>query len=151
MMKIWLVHHLERKQLQDLVHSLEEIVVTWKSKKQRSCSIKCWGLAMAHTICEHIWLRSLLKKMNQPFVSLKLYCDNQGSIYIEKNNDFNQGLKRMKSIVVLLEKKVEATEIIIPICSPNRSDSRLVNKASGRKWLTECTPSLGVSIPVHHL
>lgn len=61
----WANSPFDRRSTTGYVHFLEEILVTWKSKKQvvvRS-SAEVEYRAMSHTSCKLIWLRNFLQEM----------------------------------------------------------------------------------------
>ncbi|RVX23717.1 Retrovirus-related Pol polyprotein from transposon RE1 [Vitis vinifera] len=64
-------------------------LVTWRSKKQSvvaRSSAEAEVRAIAHGICEGIWLKRLLEELQlAPHGPMKLMCDNQVAISIAKN------------------------------------------------------------------
>jgi hypothetical protein len=64
-------------------------VVTWHSKKQSvvaRTSAKAEFRAMAHGICEMLWLKAILKELGVHSKDpMKLYCDNKAAISIAHN------------------------------------------------------------------
>ncbi|RVW88140.1 Retrovirus-related Pol polyprotein from transposon RE1 [Vitis vinifera] len=65
-------------------------LVTWRSKKQSvvaRSSAEAEVRAMAHGICEGIWLKRLLEELQlAPHGPMKLMCDNQAAISIAKKS-----------------------------------------------------------------
>lgn len=58
--------------------------------------------AMALTICEVIWLKSLLTDFGiSQDAPIKLYCDNQSAIHISKNPTFHERTKHIEIDYVL--------------------------------------------------
>ena len=63
--------------------------VTWRSKKQsvvarNSAEAEYW--AMAHGMCEMIWLKRVLDEVKRPIeLPMRLCCDNQAAISIVHN------------------------------------------------------------------
>ena len=59
-------------------------LITWRSKKQYvvgSSSAKIELKAMAHGICEGLWLNRLLRELKIPLEkSVNMLCDNQVAI-----------------------------------------------------------------------
>ncbi|KAI5326037.1 hypothetical protein L3X38_035111 [Prunus dulcis] len=71
---------------QDIVPSLEEILVRWKSKKQSviaRSNAETEYRGMAAVSCELIWLQRLLNDLGfkDPH-PMTLFCDNQAAIHI---------------------------------------------------------------------
>jgi hypothetical protein len=64
-------------------------LVTWQSKKQSMVarfSAEAEFRAMAHGVCEILWLKILLKELGfDSKDSLRLYCDNKAAISIAHN------------------------------------------------------------------
>uniref|UniRef100_A0A2N9GKU7 Uncharacterized protein n=1 Tax=Fagus sylvatica TaxID=28930 RepID=A0A2N9GKU7_FAGSY len=64
-------------------------LVTWRSKKQSvvaRSSAKAEFRAMAHGICEMLWLKAMLKELGVHSKDpMKLYCDNKAAISIAHN------------------------------------------------------------------
>ncbi|EXB23112.1 Electron transfer flavoprotein-ubiquinone oxidoreductase [Morus notabilis] len=64
-------------------------LVSWRSKKQSvvaRSSAEAEFRALAHGICEEMWLRRLLEELQLPIKTpIELLCDNQASISISKN------------------------------------------------------------------
>ncbi|KAK8924049.1 hypothetical protein KSP39_PZI019433 [Platanthera zijinensis] len=64
-------------------------LVTWRSKKQQvisRSSAEAEFRAMAHDICEGLWLRSLMSDLGlSETAPIRLYCDNKAAISIANN------------------------------------------------------------------
>ncbi|XP_058195078.1 secreted RxLR effector protein 161-like [Rhododendron vialii] len=61
-------------------------LVTWRSKKQLVVARSAEYRAMAHGVCELLWLQTLLRDLG--FIDsgpMKLYCDNKAVINIAHN------------------------------------------------------------------
>ncbi|GAA0166805.1 hypothetical protein LIER_40258 [Lithospermum erythrorhizon] len=64
-------------------------LVTWRSKKQNvvARSVEAEYRAMAHGVCEVIWVKRLFEKLDMKFDGpIQLYCDNQSAISIAHNH-----------------------------------------------------------------
>ncbi|GAV66327.1 hypothetical protein CFOL_v3_09837, partial [Cephalotus follicularis] len=75
-------------------------LVLWRSKKQTTVarsSAEIEYRAMAHTIAELMWLRSLFLEMGV-LVSkpMKMFCDNQAAIYIASNPVYHKRTKHIE-------------------------------------------------------
>ena len=75
-------------------------LITWKSKKQTIVAksiIEAEYRAMAHTSCELMWIKHLLKELrfvvNLP---MTMHCDNQATIYISSNPVFHERTKHIE-------------------------------------------------------
>ena len=64
-------------------------LVTWRSKKQNvvaRSSAEAEFRAVAHGICEVLWIKRLLEDLKIPYdLPMKLYCDNKAAIAIAHN------------------------------------------------------------------
>ncbi|KAH9679732.1 hypothetical protein KPL71_026249 [Citrus sinensis] len=64
-------------------------LVTWRSKKQNvvaRSTAEAEFRAMAHGICEVLWLKQVLEDLRRPIVlPMRLYCDNKATISIAHN------------------------------------------------------------------
>ncbi|GAA0162849.1 hypothetical protein LIER_18854 [Lithospermum erythrorhizon] len=64
-------------------------LVTWRSKKQNvvaRSSVETEYRAMAHGICEVIWVKRLYEELDMKFEGpIQLYCDNQSAMSITHN------------------------------------------------------------------
>ncbi|EOY03489.1 Cysteine-rich RLK (RECEPTOR-like protein kinase) 8 [Theobroma cacao] len=69
--------------------------------------------AMASTICEVMWLKSLLTNFGiSQDTPIKLYCDNQSAIHMSKNPIFHKRTKHIEiDCHVIREKVVEPTHV----------------------------------------
>lgn len=112
-------------------------LVTWRSKKQTVVSRSSAApefKAMAHGICEGIWLKRLLKELRiQDEEPLHMFCDNPATISIAKNPVHHDRTKhveidhhfikeKLKNGVILLQytpTKCQIADILtktLPIC-----------------------------------
>ncbi|WCJ22400.1 Retrovirus-related Pol polyprotein from transposon RE1 [Euphorbia peplus] len=75
-------------------------LVSWKSKKQGTCSrssAEAEYRAMATTSCELKWLSYLLDEFDiTPQLPIPLRCDNQAAIHIAANPVFHEQMKHVK-------------------------------------------------------
>ncbi|XP_068659151.1 secreted RxLR effector protein 161-like, partial [Aristolochia californica] len=75
-------------------------LVTWKSKKQNvvaRSSAEAEYRAMAHTVSEILWIRTLLTELGfYKKGSMNLHCDNQAAIHITSNPVFHERTKHIE-------------------------------------------------------
>ncbi|CAL1403239.1 unnamed protein product [Linum trigynum] len=74
--------------------------VSWRTKKQQvvaRSSAEAEYRAMATTISEIIWLRTLLRDLGVPVPDpTRLYCDNQAALHIANNPVFHERTKHVE-------------------------------------------------------
>ena len=60
-------------------------------------SAKAEYRVMAHTVCEMMWLKNLMKELDfrQPR-PMPMHCDNQSAIYIAQNSVFYERTKHIE-------------------------------------------------------
>ncbi|XP_017979725.1 PREDICTED: uncharacterized mitochondrial protein AtMg00810-like [Theobroma cacao] len=92
-----------------------ESLVAWKSKKQQivaRSSTEAEYRSMAATCCEVIWIKGLLADFGiQHYDAVKLYCDNQSSVYISKNPVLHERTKHIEIDCHFNREKVQSGEI----------------------------------------
>ena len=86
-------------------------LVTWRSKKQTvvaRSSAKVELQAIAHGICELLWLRRLLEELRViRIMPTKMYCDNKATINISHNPVHHDRTKHVEVDCHLIKKKIE--------------------------------------------
>ena len=96
-------------------------MITWRSKKQivvARSSAEAEYRAMAHTLCELMWIKHLLEELR--FVvklPMTMHCDNQAAIYIASNPVFHERTKHMEVDCHITREKVEDGIIATPYVS----------------------------------
>ncbi|RVX00154.1 Retrovirus-related Pol polyprotein from transposon RE1 [Vitis vinifera] len=98
-------------------------LVTWRSKKQSvvsRSSAEAEFRAMAHDICEGIWLRRVLKELKiSDEEPMKMFCDNQSAISIAKNPVHHDRTKHVEIDRHFIKEKIEEGIIkmlYVPTC-----------------------------------
>ncbi|GMI70517.1 hypothetical protein HRI_000720900 [Hibiscus trionum] len=74
-------------------------LVSWKAKKQQTVSrssCEAEYRAMTTTVCELVWLRSLLSSFKFDVPTASLYCDNQSAIHFANNQVFHERTKHVE-------------------------------------------------------
>ncbi|GJT41874.1 retrovirus-related pol polyprotein from transposon TNT 1-94 [Tanacetum coccineum] len=93
-------------------------LVSWKSKKQNVVSRSSSEVeykVMAQTTCELVWLRNLLSEIGFPQSKpMKMWCDNQATIYIATNPVFHQRTKHIEVDCHFTREKLEDGTITTP-------------------------------------
>ncbi|GJS93849.1 retrovirus-related pol polyprotein from transposon TNT 1-94 [Tanacetum coccineum] len=93
-------------------------LVSWKSKKQNvmsQSSLEAEYRVMAQTTCELVWLRNLLSEIGFPQSKpMKMWCDNQATIYIATNPVFHERTKHIEVDCHFTREKLEDGTITTP-------------------------------------
>ncbi|GJW01382.1 uncharacterized mitochondrial protein-like protein [Tanacetum coccineum] len=86
-------------------------LVCWKSKKQNvvsRSSLEAEYRAMTQTTCELVWLRNLLGEIGfTKSKPMKMWCDNQTTIYIATNPMFHEKTKHIEVNCHFTREKLE--------------------------------------------
>ena len=120
-------------------------LVTWRSKKQNvvaRSSAEAEFRALAHGICEAIWIKRVLEELEVPITTpMRVYCDNKAAISIAHNPVLHDRTKHIEVDKHFIREKIESGLISIPYIPttqqvadiltkglPNQQFSVLVNK-----------------------
>ncbi|GJV07011.1 retrovirus-related pol polyprotein from transposon TNT 1-94 [Tanacetum coccineum] len=108
-------------------------LVSWKSKKKNvvsRSSSEAEYRAMAQTTCELVWLRNLLGEIGFPQSKpMKMWCDNQETIYIATNPVFHERTKHIEVDCHFTCKKLEDGTIITPHIRTESQLAKVLTKA----------------------
>ena len=70
--------------------------------------------AMAHGMCEGIWLKRVLEELKIPIEkSMKMLCDNQAAINIAKNHVHHDRNKHVEIDRLFIKEKLEEGTIVL--------------------------------------
>ncbi|KAB1212816.1 Copia protein [Morella rubra] len=123
-------------------------LVTWRSKKQSvvsRSSAEAEFRAMAHGICEGIWLRRVLKELKiSDEEPMKMFCDNQSAINIAKNPVHHDRTKHVEIDRHFINEKIEEGIIkmlYVPTCLQTAD---ILTKALPRKVFDDLSSKLGL-------
>ena len=123
-------------------------LVTWRSKKQSVVSrsnAEAEFRAMAHGICEGIWLRRLLKELKiSDEETMRIFCDNQSAISIVKNPVQHDRTKHVEIDRHFIKEKIEEGTIkmmCVPTCLQTAD---ILTKALPRKTFDDLSSKLGL-------
>ena len=128
-------------------------LVTWKSKKQTvvaRSSAEAEFRAMAHGICEGIWLERMLDELRIPTNhTMRILCDNKAAISIAKNPVHHDRTKHVEVDRHFIKEKVDNGIIDIdhvPSCSQTAD---ILTKALPRHTYEGIRTNLGM-IDIYH-
>ncbi|KAK2979535.1 hypothetical protein RJ640_013552 [Escallonia rubra] len=111
-------------------------LVTWRSKKQSvvaRSSAEAEFRAMAHGICEGMWLKRLLEELQfPPSASMKLMCDNKAAISIAKNPVHHDRTKHVEIDRHFIKEKIEQGVIQVDYTPTWQQTADVLTKAIPR-------------------
>ena len=123
-------------------------LVTWRSKKQSvvsRSSAEAEFLAMAHGICEGIWLRRVLKELKiSDEEPMKMFCDNQSAISIAKNPVHHDRTKHVEIDRHFIKEKIDEGIIKILYVPTSLQTADILTKALPRKVFDDLSSKLGL-------
>ena len=86
--------------------------------------------AMAHGICEGVWLKRLLKELKVMCEGpIKLFCDNQATISIAKNPVYHDRTKHVEIDRHFIREKIEEGTINLIYTPSNLQTADILTKA----------------------
>ena len=123
-------------------------LVTWRSKKQSvvaRSSAEAEFRAMAHGICEGIWLRRLLSELKVKIPDpIKLLCDNQAAISIAKNPVHHDRTKHIEVDRHFISEKIESKVINLVYTPSQQQNADILTKALHRPTFEDLSSRLGM-------
>ena len=112
---------------------LEEILLSWKSKKQAvvaRSSAEAEYRAMALATCELIWLKQLIQELKFADISqMKLLCDNQAALHISSNPVFHERTKHIEIDCHFIREKIQSGIISTNYVSSNNQLADVLTKS----------------------
>ncbi|RVW64787.1 Retrovirus-related Pol polyprotein from transposon RE1 [Vitis vinifera] len=111
-------------------------LVTWRSKKQSvvaRSSAEAEFRAMAHEICERMWLQRILKELGIISNStMTVLCDNKATISIAKNPVQHNRTKHVEIDRHFIKEKLEGGTIRLMYIPSSRQTTNILTKALPR-------------------
>jgi hypothetical protein len=123
-------------------------LVTWRSKKQSvvaRSSAEAEFRAMAHGVCEILWLKILLKELgfdSKDFVCL--YCDNKAAINIAHNPVQHDRTKNVEIDRHFIKEKLREGTICTPYVKTGEQLADILTKGVARGVLHSALCKLGM-------
>lgn len=124
-------------------------LVTWRSKKQNvvsRSSAEAEFRAMAHGLCEGMWLQRLLSEIKAPMLKpMELFCDNQAAISIAKNPVYHDRTKHVEIDRHFIKEKLEDGVIKLSYIPTGSQVADVFTKALSRASFDVLCSKLGTS------
>lgn len=124
-------------------------LVTWRSKKQSvvaRSSAEAEYRAMAHGVCEILWLKKILEELKRPLeMSMKLYCDNKATISIAHNPVQHDRTKYVEIDRHFIKEKLEAGIICMPFVPTTQQIVEILTKGLFRSSFEFLISKLGMT------
>ncbi|KAK8923657.1 hypothetical protein KSP39_PZI019078 [Platanthera zijinensis] len=107
-------------------------LVTWRSKKQQvvaRSSAEAEFRAMAHGVCEGLWLRSLMSDLGLvEEAPIRLYCDNKAAISIAHNPVQHDRTKHIEVDRHFIKENIEKGVVCTPFVPSERQLADILTK-----------------------
>jgi hypothetical protein len=123
-------------------------LVTWRSKKQSvvaRSTAEAEFRAMAHGICEILWLKILLLELGlfqtKPMI---LYCDNKAALDIAHNPVQHSRTKHIEIDRHFIKEKLEKREICMPFVRSSSQLADILTKGLGEKSFSSMCSKMGL-------
>ncbi|KAL5779663.1 hypothetical protein ACOSQ2_010400 [Xanthoceras sorbifolium] len=127
-------------------------LVTWRSKKQSvvaRSSAEAEFRAMAHGVCEGIWLRRLLKELWMITEPITIFCDNQAAIRIAKNLVHHDRTKHVEIDRHFIKEKLDDKSVNLLYTPTHLQIADILTKALPQPIFEELSSKLGM-INIYH-
>ncbi|KAL5840222.1 hypothetical protein ACOSQ4_012830 [Xanthoceras sorbifolium] len=105
--------------------------------------------AMAHGVCEGIWLRRLLKELWMVTEPITIFCDNQAAIRIAKNPVHHDRTKHVEIDRHFIKEKLDDKSVNLLYTSTHLQIAEILTKALPRPIFEELSSKLGM-INIYH-
>lgn len=123
-------------------------MVTWRSKKQTvvaRSSAEAEYRAMAHGLCEVLWIKRLLKELKIKYEApIQLYCDNQSTISIANNPVHHDRTKHVEVDRHFIKEKIDGGIISIRYVHTNQQLADILTKGLSERVFNFLVNKLGL-------
>ena len=144
----WVGSFHDRKSTSGYMFRIGLGAILWASKKQPIVAqsiVEAEYIATNATTCQTIWLRRILKDLNERQKNgTTIYCDNISLIALSKNRIFHQRSKHIEIGYHLIREMVENTDIKIKFCKSEQQLADIFTKPLGIGTFVHLRECLGV-------
>jgi len=123
-------------------------LVSWRSKKQSvvaRSSAEAEFRAVAHGICEGLWVEKLLQELNfYNSPPIKLYCDNKSAIFIAHNPVIHDRTKHVEVDKHFIKEKIERGHICMTYIPTTEQLADILTKGLPKKPFDYITRKLSM-------
>ena len=124
-------------------------MVTWRSKKQSvvaRSSAEAEFRALAHGICEGIWIKRILEELKfAQIMPIRIYCDNKAAISIAHNPVLHDRTKHIEVDKHFIKEKIDAGVICIPYLPTTEQIADVLTKGLPKLQFNKLTDKLAMS------
>lgn len=123
----------DRRSTSGYVFQLGSKSISWSSKKQATVALsssEAEYIASTSAACEAVWLRRILKDLQQDAEDpTTIYCDNMSAIAMTKNPVFHSRTKHIEIRHHFIRELVEKQEIVLQFCKTGEQLADIFTKA----------------------
>ena len=123
-------------------------LTTWRSKKQSvvaRSSTEAEFRAMAHGICEGLWVKRVLSELRLYLEeSISMFCDNKATISIAKNPVHHDRTKHIEIDRHFIKEKIDCSILKLFYIPTEQAAADILIKALPRNKFEELSSKLGM-------
>ena len=100
-------------------------------------------IALSEVIKEAIWLKGLLKDFGLSQKSVKIYCDNQSTIHLSKNQQYHSRTKHIDIKFHFIREQIEKQEVEVLKVHTSENTTDILTKVVTRTKFLKCLQTIG--------
>ena len=125
---------------------IEGNLLSWKASLQPVVvlsSTEAEYIALSEVIKEAIWLKGLLKDFGLSQKSVKIYCDNQSTIHLSKNQQYHSRTKHIDIKFHFIREQIEKQEVEVLKVHTSENTTDILTKVVTRTKFLKCLQTIG--------